>query len=221
MSPSTFSSLFGFQVRVDTASQTCILMSDRHSPDGEHKCCIKDSFPTDICSYHQDSRQFKTGITSTKLPLVLTASSPVIHLLLSLLMHLPFEGRINVFQSGQTNLLQSLVSDMCLVAQLPGWLAPTSRTTKCTRRVLFTHHVYGSRCHSSVYVCYLIYVWVPVLVVLGLGSCAVDSGEEGGLGEVHQSRVQTKRLSNNCLDSPTHISDGEKRRQYFRLKCLS
>lgn len=32
---------------------------------------------------------------------------------------------------------------------------------------------------------YLIYVWVPVLVVLGLGCRAVDSGEEGGLGEVH------------------------------------
>lgn len=65
---------------------------------------------------------------------------------------------------------------------------------------------------------YLVYVWVPVLVVLGLGRGAVDSGEEGGLGEVHQSRVQTKRLSNNCLDSPTYLSNGEKQTQQVRLK---
>lgn len=66
---------------------------------------------------------------------------------------------------------------------------------------------------------YLINVRVPVLVVLGLGCRAVDPGEEGGLGEVHQSWVQTKRLSDNFLDSPTHISTGDKQTQYDRLKA--
>lgn len=53
---------------------------------------------------------------------------------------------------------------------------------------------------------YFIYMWVPVLIMLCLRCCAVDSGEEGGLGEVHQFQVQVKRVSNNCLDSPTDSS---------------
>lgn len=64
---------------------------------------------------------------------------------------------------------------------------------------------------SSVFGKYLIYVGVPVLVMLGLGCCAVDSGEEGGLCEVHHSWVQTKRLSNNRLDSSAYISNGATR----------
>lgn len=55
---------------------------------------------------------------------------------------------------------------------------------------------------------YLIYVRVPVLVVLGLGGRAVDPGEEGGLGEVHVSLLQTKHLRNDCLDPLTYISKG-------------
>lgn len=60
---------------------------------------------------------------------------------------------------------------------------------------------------------YLIYVWVPVLVVLGLCQRAVDPGEEGGLGEVQQGPVQTKRLSDSGLDSLTYVSDGGTKRQ--------
>lgn len=47
--------------------------------------------------------------------------------------------------------------------------------------------------------------------MLGPGRCAVDPGEEGGLGEVHQGRVQVKRLSDDFLDSPAHISNRETR----------
>lgn len=56
---------------------------------------------------------------------------------------------------------------------------------------------------------YLIYVGVPVLVVLGLRYRAVDSGEEGGLGEVQQRRVQVERLGNHRLDSLAYISNGD------------
>ena len=76
---------------------------------------------------------------------------------------------------------------------------------KCTRSV--SQGQQSSEVEGLCFARYLIYVWMPVLVVLGLGYRAVDSGEEGGLGEVHQSRVQTKRLSNNCLDSPSDISE--------------
>lgn len=72
------------------------------------------------------------------------------------------------------------------------------------------HFIQGRRSHSSVFVYYLIYVWVPVFIVLGLGCCAVDSGEEGGLGEVYHGWIQIKRLGNNCLDSLTDISNGKK-----------
>lgn len=54
---------------------------------------------------------------------------------------------------------------------------------------------------------YLIDMRVPVLVVLGLGLCAVDPGEKGWFGEVHQSRVQTKRLGYNVLDFPANLTD--------------
>lgn len=46
--------------------------------------------------------------------------------------------------------------------------------------------------------------------MLRLGRGAVDSGEEGGLGEVHQGSVQGKRLGNDGLDPAPHISSGDK-----------
>lgn len=54
---------------------------------------------------------------------------------------------------------------------------------------------------------HLVNVGVPVLVVLGSGRCAVDSGEEGGFGQVHERWVQTKRLCYGRLDPP---ADGSK-----------
>lgn len=69
---------------------------------------------------------------------------------------------------------------------------------------------------GSVFVRYLIDVRVPVLVMLRLGCGAVDSGEEGGLGEVHQGSVQAKRLGNDGLDPAPHISSGGKRERRVR-----
>lgn len=61
----------------------------------------------------------------------------------------------------------------------------TPCTPQHTSSVLPNNFSQGRSGRSSVFVPYLIYMWVPVLVVLGLGCRAVDSGEEGGLGEVH------------------------------------
>lgn len=57
-------------------------------------------------------------------------------------------------------------------------------------------------------ICYLIYVRVPVLVVLGLCFRAVDSGEERGLGEVHLIQVQIECLGDSCLNSLAYVSGG-------------
>ena len=64
------------------------------------------------------------------------------------------------------------------------------------------------RARVCVCVCarHLVDVRVPVLVVLRLGDRAVDPGEEGGLGEEHERRVQTERLRHHCLDAGAHVA---------------
>lgn len=68
---------------------------------------------------------------------------------------------------------------------------------------------------------YLIDMRVPVLVVLGLGLCAVDPGEKGGFGEVHQSRVQTKRLGYNVLDSPANLPDEDEQTTHVTHRLIA
>lgn len=52
---------------------------------------------------------------------------------------------------------------------------------------------------------HLVHVWVPVLIVCCLGSCAVHPGEECWLGQVHGRRADTKHLSNPLLNPLPHI----------------
>lgn len=52
---------------------------------------------------------------------------------------------------------------------------------------------------------HLVHVWVPVLIVCCLGSCAVHPGEECWLGQVHGRRADPKHLSNPLLNPLPHI----------------
>lgn len=56
---------------------------------------------------------------------------------------------------------------------------------------------------------YLVYMWVPVFIMSGLGTGAVDAGEEGGLGEVQLTGVQPKCFSNHLLNAAAHVPDLE------------
>lgn len=58
-------------------------------------------------------------------------------------------------------------------------------------------------------VCHLVDMWVPVFIMSGLSMGAVDAGEEGGLGEVQFTGVQTKCFRNHLLNAATHIPDLE------------
>lgn len=110
------------------------------------------------------------------------------------------------FIASRTNSNQAHTEPLFYFLQMKSQSPPPQSTIQCYRLVPLSLVILRRGRGSSISVHYLINVWVPVLVVLGLGCCAVDSGEEGGLGEVHLSWVQAKRLSNNCLDSPTYIS---------------
>lgn len=56
-------------------------------------------------------------------------------------------------------------------------------------------------------VCHLVNMWMPVLIMSGLGTSAVDAREESGLGEVQLTGVQPKCFSNHPLNAATHSPD--------------
>lgn len=52
-------------------------------------------------------------------------------------------------------------------------------------------------------------MWVPVLIMSSLSTGTVDTGKEGGLGEVQITGVEAKGFSNHPLNAAAHGPDSE------------